>query len=829
MIFCINLDKSCQVSFAVHSTQEAKLSSIQVLKIQDSSSILGNEKYQMKREIIMKQNRTIYVFLGIFVLYFTSVLLENTLWGNLLSPMVALMSALIILKSIKQVADRVFCFLLFLCPFIWGIADLLWLIYSNVLFINPDGNTFIETLYILPNLVLVILISLYGIKNFKSWSVYQLIIDVVSISAMWGVLLWAFVFSKTGLEFRADFTNLNIIIITYLDLYLLTGIGLVYLSKGFKNISTSSLLILVGILLFALTDYYYAYLYLLDRYHANTIIDGIYMLSNVLYALGVSYEVSHPTLNQQMNELPPNLRKPSKLSLLFLALFGFFYLIDFFDFKVFIVSFSICILYWVLTSYLQAAMADKQLLKMEMRINEQLEKTVAERTNELAITNKYLEEISNKDHLTGLYNRRYLIHYLNTAISSDRNKTLALLYIDVNRFKAINDFHGHHIGDKVLSALGERFSRNGMINCTVFRIGGDEFAVILENYLDKEYLSSAAAEILAIIRSPILVPPHSFVVTASIGIALYPEDTRDKDILMKYADIAMYEVKNSLCNEDYLFFYSALKEKINRKHEIELLLKNADYDKEFMLCFQPQYNTNNHSLIGMEALLRWKPPEKGYISPVEFIPIAEEVGAIIDISEWVINQAFSQIKYWNETYRLNLKMSVNISPIQIENSDFIMSMQEKLRTFGIKPAWIDLEVTEGVAMNPNFSSGEIFNFLNELGINISLDDFGTGYSSLSYIRRFNIDRLKIAKELIDNICKEENALVIVQAIIMMAKEMKLKTIAEGVEDMDQLQVLEKLRCDEIQGYIFGKPVLAEEFEKKHITKVSTSKMVPSVV
>ncbi|MDD4843891.1 MAG: bifunctional diguanylate cyclase/phosphodiesterase [Anaerotignum sp.] len=463
-------------------------------------------------------------------------------------------------------------------------------------------------------------------------------------------------------------------------------------------------------------------------------------------------------------------------------------------------------------------MLDRLLLKTEKETNEYLEKLIADRTQELNLANRHLKEISNTDALTGLFNRRYFIHYLDSLISSERIKNFALLYIDTNRFKPINDSYGHEIGDKVLYTLGNRFSEYSSSSRTAFRIGGDEFAVIIENYTDKSEITFNANKIFEILQLPISIPPYSFTLTASIGISLYPSDAKEKNLLIRYADIAMYEVKSKSFQNSYLFFDKLLLEKSNKKYETEVLLQNADYDKEFVLYYQPQYNTDNKSLIGMEALIRWIHPQKGFIPPSDFIPIAEETGLIIQIGEWVVEKAFSQIKEWNQTYSMNLKMSINISPIQVKNTDFVDWLWKKMQHEKVNPEWIDLEITESVAMISNASIENIFDMLNDIGVSISIDDFGTGYSSLSYIRKYNIDRLKIAKELIDNIAHDENSLLIVQAIIMMAKGMKLKTISEGVEEDDQLEILKRLECDEIQGYIFGRPVPSDEFEKLHLNK-----------
>lgn len=419
---------------------------------------------------------------------------------------------------------------------------------------------------------------------------------------------------------------------------------------------------------------------------------------------------------------------------------------------------------------------------------------------------------------TGLYNRRYLFKYLDSLISNNQKKPFTLIYIDTNRFKSINDSYGHQIGDEVLKILSKRFKKNSMEHCSVFRVGGDEFVVLVEKEFDKEYISSVTERILDLIKVPISIELYLFKLTASIGIVSYPKDAEDKDLLMKYVDIAMYEAKKAYRGNHYLFFDSDIIRKIERKNEIELLLKSVIYDEEFVLFYQPQYRIKDQKLIGMEALLRWNHSEDCIISPAEFIPIAEESGVIIDIGDWVINKAFEQIKEWNDKYNLDLKISINVSPIQIENINFVNKLNKKIHKKEILPQWIDLEITESSAMNPNITSEEVFKKFSNIGVSTSIDDFGTGYSSLSYIKKFDVDRLKIAKELIDNIAEEKNDLIIVQAIIMMAEGMGLQTIAEGVEDLKQFDILKQLGCDEIQGYILGAPISAKEFEIKHINK-----------
>lgn len=757
----------------------------------------------------------VYPLLLFFFLYFISILLKLDFLGNIFSPIVAFLASLLIFVSIRKIKNsKIYSILLFICCFIWVTADFFWFIADDIILTNPFIMSILNTLYVLPNILFAVLLTYYIYQNYEHWNIYQLIIDIFTFCAIGMVLLWSFFFSKTNFNF--DFAL--ILFYIFIDFYVLVELFIIYFSKNFK-INPSWHLIFFGILIYASCDYYYTYLSFLDAYEANTFLDIVYMMSNVLFSLGILYEASNPTLQkntEEYNELSENLRKPKKSYFFINIVFILLYWYGFLNLNTLTILIFICVIYWVLTVSVRANMLDKLLLKSEKEMNEQLEQLIVDRTKELNLANQHLEEISYKDILTGLYNRRYLIRYLEELISSNNVEHFALLYIDANRFKPINDSYGHETGDKVLTTLGKRFLECSYPQFTPFRIGGDEFAVIIEDFSDTSELSYIADKLFEKLQLPISVPPYSFSLTASVGIALYPADASDMDLLMRYADIAMFEVKSSNYKSNYLFFDKILIEKNNKKHEIELLLQNVDYDKDFMLYYQPQYNTDDQSLIGMEALIRWIHPQKGFISPSKFIPIAEETGMIIHIGAWVVEKAFTQIKEWNQNYSLNLKMSINISPIQIKNVGFVDWLWAKMQSHQIKPEWIDLEITESVAMISNSTIEKIFDLLNNIGISISIDDFGTGYSSLSYIQKYNIDRLKIAKELIDNIAVDANSLLIVQAIIMMAKGMNLKIISEGVEDINQLKILNSIGCNEIQGYIFGKPVSSNEFEEMHL-------------
>jgi EAL domain-containing protein (putative c-di-GMP-specific phosphodiesterase class I) len=301
----------------------------------------------------------------------------------------------------------------------------------------------------------------------------------------------------------------------------------------------------------------------------------------------------------------------------------------------------------------------------------------------------------------------------------------------------------------------------------------------------------------------------------SIGVAVWPSDAKSRSNLMRHADIAMYIAKDRRIN-GVSFFDSSLNAIIERGHQIDMALKKADIAKEFSVVYQPQISVEGRRVVGMEALVRWKSPELGVVPPDEFIPVAEENGIILPLSDWIVSRAFARIADWNARYGLDLLMGVNISPLQLDESDFIERIESALDAQGARPEWVNLELTERCAMKSESSIVRIFDRLAALNIASSIDDFGTGYSSMSYLKKFDIDYIKIAKQLVDGIAINDTDAQIVQAIIMMATALNLRTIAEGVEDEAQFRLLESLGCDEIQGYYFGRPVPPEEFERLYL-------------
>ena len=419
------------------------------------------------------------------------------------------------------------------------------------------------------------------------------------------------------------------------------------------------------------------------------------------------------------------------------------------------------------------------------------------------------------DFLTGLPNRLLLNDRLAQAIMlAERHRSsLAVLFLDLDRFKQVNDSLGHSVGDQLLQEVGRRLLKCVRGTDTVCRQGGDEFVILLSEIDHPRAAQQVAEKLLATIAQPYLINAHELHVTLSIGISTYPDDGRDAEAIIKNADAAMYHAKE-LGRNNYQVFTQPLNDRAVARFTLETNLRRAIQRNEFVLHYQPKINLSSGSIIGSEALIRWRSPDGQLIPPAQFIPIAEESGLIIQVGEWVMREACRQNREWQQQGFPAMPVAVNVSPLQFRRKGFLDLVKRSLEETGLDPHHLELELTESVVMENIQLTTDILTALTSIGVRLSIDDFGTGYSSLSYLRRFPIDTLKIDRSFIDDIVTNPDDAAITSAIISMAKSLKQRVIAEGVETAAQLAFLRARACDEMQGYYFSQPVSAEEFVQK---------------
>ncbi|WP_025026789.1 EAL domain-containing protein [Caldalkalibacillus mannanilyticus] len=425
-----------------------------------------------------------------------------------------------------------------------------------------------------------------------------------------------------------------------------------------------------------------------------------------------------------------------------------------------------------------------------------------------------IAQLAYYDSLTDLPNRVLFNEILKTSLQKAKQKQrmLALLFIDLDRFKTINDTLGHFVGDQLLKRIAKRLRNVISTKGTVARFSGDEFIILLDSIEDVREVEDMVRSLLQAMKEPNLVNGQELIISTSIGVSMYPENGHDADSLMKNADSAMHKAKKQGRNR-YQFFTTELNEK---KALESLLLENhlrkALEKNEFILHYQPFISLHTNQIEGCEALIRWKHPELGLISPATFIPLAEEMGLIDEIGNWVIRTACHQNRVWQLLGYSPITMSVNVSGQQFQRSDFVDQVKEILEETFLDPEYLHLEITESIALEDVLHTMSVLNELSELGVGVAMDDFGTGYSSLSYLKDFPIDILKIDRSFIRNISLFERETAIVKAIISMSKSLMIRVLAEGVETEEQLYNLRECGCDIIQGFLFSKPLPQKEFE-----------------
>jgi diguanylate cyclase (GGDEF)-like protein/PAS domain S-box-containing protein len=430
-------------------------------------------------------------------------------------------------------------------------------------------------------------------------------------------------------------------------------------------------------------------------------------------------------------------------------------------------------------------------------------------TRALSLRMSYLAQ---HDSLTDLPNRALLNDRLTQgiALAHRHRQQLAVLFLDVDRFKRVNDSLGHDVGDRLLQSVAQRLLACVRTSDTVSRQGGDEFVILLSDVTRARDAAVIAEKILVALSPPHHIDRHILHLTASIGIVLCPDDGTDTQTLLKHADFAMYHAKDRGRNT-YQFFKPDMNERALERQSLENGLRHALQRQEFLLHFQPKINLRTEAIVGVEALIRWHHPRHGLVPPAQFVPIAEESGLIVPIGKWVLREACRQARAWQVAGLPLLSIAINISSVELRDAGFVAGVRAILLETGLAPNHLELELTETFLVQDSQSTATVLQSLKETGVQLALDDFGTGFSSLSHLKRFPVDTLKIDQSFVRKLTTDPGDAGIVSAVISMGRSLHMRVVAEGVETAEQLEFLRRYRCPEGQGYYFSHPVAAEEF------------------
>lgn len=457
-------------------------------------------------------------------------------------------------------------------------------------------------------------------------------------------------------------------------------------------------------------------------------------------------------------------------------------------------------------------------IQLQQEINER--KTVEK---ELIVHKEHLARLAHYDNLTSLPNRVFFNEILNKAIShaNRHKKSLAVLFIDLDRFKNINDALGHPTGDLVLKEIAERFAKDLRTGDILARLGGDEFIILLNDITHPKFASPVAEKLLKACSQPVKVNTYEFFITASIGICIFPNDGASLEDLQKNADMAMYKAKRS-GGGVFQYFTKEMNLEAHEHIRLEAALRKAITNNEFVLHYQPKLNLEDGKITGVEALIRWDNPELGVINPGEFVPLAEETGLIMQIGEWALREACRACKSWQEQEYEPIVVAVNLSPKQFRHQDLAQVVATVLEETGLEPHYLELEITETAIMDNVDVAINKLNDIKKMGVEISVDDFGTGYTSISYLKQFPVKVLKIDQSFIKGLPNNQDDIAIVSTLIALAHNLSMKVVAEGVETAEQLQFLADQNCDMIQGYFLSRPLPEKKIVLQFVKKDSST-------
>ena len=785
------------------------------------------------RKAYLKKSALVLI-LSVVALFYAAELVADIApaasWRVVLLPAGQLMTAAILIvayfRARKRVPAAISWLFMGLGCLLWVVSDIAYILYT----FGPAqawGQTAMSWLNMSANLCFLAAIGVFFFEQIKGWNRARLVLDVVMLTLALALVLWVAFLNRdmqsVGILMQNGVTSL-VSISSKLLMGMVLTIWLLSVKSGRvpAYIKMSS----VGLLLFVITS--------LASYYVRFYGDGltvrvqIILLSVSVILMGIGglmkMFAKEDSMNSTINMFGKGkqaFKHVKELGLLLvpvaaMALKGIVLL----ELAHYLAA---LVVYKLLSAYFEVSAKKNRLLLEQKQLNNELEAIVAERTQTLVTVNEDLSQkneqlgyLSTRDTLTSLYNRRYLLHWLEQQIAAaEPGGSVTLLYIDLDRFKVINDTYGHDMGDQVLVETAKRLLEMKNGRSILARMGGDEFVLAYCGEGRYRTASETASRIIKHCNQDIHIGDYVFSPALCIGISTWPLDATDVIALLKNADIALYVAKERGINK-FASFSLMMQQRTQRRNEVEMMLRQTEITSEFMLHYQPQFSIPDNKLIGVEALIRWDSPSLGMVSPVEFIPIAEETGRINEIGLWVLQQAAQQAADWNTRFGGGLVVGVNISPKQLNNAGLAFELKQMVERDDFDPAWLDIEITESVALEGEYRLSQIFSLFKSIGMSVSIDDFGTGYSSIMALKHYPFDRLKIAKPLVDSVTLGKRNEQIVKSIILLAKSIGMQTIAEGVETQAQYSKLAEIGCGQVQGYLTGRPVTAQDFEKMYL-------------
>ena len=766
-------------------------------------------------------------FLFIFALiiaYFFAIYLGDQFSIDILSISIEFVISFFLFFLLKNSRNLLsywlYIFLGFACL---TVSNILLLFYDKLAFLqaNISQAKLIQVLYLVPFLLFLISFVVFFVKKLKNVVWHQVAVDIITLLLLSISLFWFLIFDRKVENIPNQSMTINFIYVL-IDILILCFILNISYTLNFNSSRKNTfilkrisiILYLIAFLFICICDIYYSSWAFIHfggtRLHYESLFNIAFFIIFV-----ACLHLKEGEANKKIRSQRKDYKKVIVYKFIAFFVVSIFFLSIYNTCRLYsvwmIFILMILMVYVALTYAIQSAIIMKDLAKKERYIIAAIDEDIMRSLEELRKKNERLRQLSEFDSLTGLLNRQSFLSKLSEMIKTKAlGERMDIYSIDINHFKAINDSYGHYVGDEVLLKLSKNIKAILPEGAIISRFGGDDFMIVLKQKNEGHY-REFLYYLLNIIAEQISVGDYKIALGAKVGVSSTQTSEILADDLIMQAGAALDAAKRDV-NTKYVF-YDDIKEIIQEKNYIEILLNSMNFDEEFSLNFQPQYLLNGKKIIGAEALIRWNSPVKGFVSPAKFIPVAEQSFIINTIGKWVAKEAIRQMSYWNKKYGISLKVGINISPKQVDNVNFASDIFGYVEEFGMDPKCVDIELTEASLVNAEEIMQTVLKKFSDKGMSISIDDFGTGFSSMNYIKKYPLDRLKIAKELVDNIAINEIDRDVVKSVITLAKNIELKTIAEGVEDETQLEILRELGCDEIQGYFWGKPMNAKDFEE----------------
>ncbi len=751
-----------------------------------------------------------------FMAYTISTFVGNDFFIELMSPVTVGFVLALLISEIGRLGQFKWSTVAMIVGIsLWFLADILYFLGDFVL---EDADNLIgiaNDIYLFPDAFFALCITIYMVsKLIKSrMEIAFLMSNTLCFAITLFVIILRFHIYAAGENSGA--THWKELIFFFVSFYIIMMCFELFIHLGLKGFLKGTAWTAIGVLIYAVLDIQYDFMRSIGLDAENDIINLLYIFSIVIMGVGTTYQIAK---NYQFDFIPRDFSKAATTR-------RFLFIVVVIICDIIMIEMNlltqhlgmyilITLLSYLITNYVLHSMhLSEELLRNQREQNVVLEERIQEKTKDLAEANDQLQVISSTDMLTGLLNRRSAIEFMEeiTEEYNEYGKSYAVFCIDLNHFKPVNDTYGHEMGDRVLAEMGARL-RKLPREYHAFRVGGDEFMVCLTDVDNHNEVEKAAERLKSLFNTPVIYDTYIFNLSASIGIALLPDDGNDYETLLNYADSAMYDIKKSGNKDNYKFFDSGMIKQIAWKEQIADAVAASHPDKDYVLYYQPQVDMANNKLLGVEVFPHLCGGLEG-VSPAELIPIAEECGVMSGLGIWTARKSVETISEWNSRYGCDISITINLSPLQLLDAEFVEAIEKMSDEHAFSKGKLILDISSDVIMGADSSSRDTMEAFHNCGFKLSLNDFGGNSINLHYLMSCGINFIKLSRNLVSEIETDESIKILVESIISFASKMGITVTAVGVETESQSELLKSMGITKMQGYLFGKPVREDEFEK----------------